>query len=45
MIKTHDILNEDLTQWHKYLGFFAYKIKEDHLRVVGPTYGLRGNQL
>ena len=44
-IKTHDILNEDLIQWHKSMGLLAYKIQEDHFRILDPECGLRGDQI
>ena len=42
---THDILNEDLIQWHKSMGLLAYKIQEDHFRILDPECGLIGDQI
>jgi len=35
--KTHDLLNLDLIEFHKCMGPFAYKIKEDHFHIADPT--------
>jgi hypothetical protein len=44
-IKTHDILNEDIIQFHKSMGLLSYKIQEDHFRILDPSCGLRGDQI
>ena len=44
-MKTHDILREDLIQWHKSVGLLTYKIYDDHFRVTDPTCRLRWNQV
>ena len=44
-IKTRDIFDEELIQWHKSMGLLAYKIQEDHFRILDPDCGLRGDQI
>jgi len=44
-IKTHDIFNEDIIQFHKSMGLLSYKIQEDHFRILDPSCGLRDYQI
>ena len=45
MNKTNDLLNSSLIEFKKCMGLVAYKIKEDHFRIVDPMFGLRGDQI